>query len=653
MELTIEQALQQGITAHKEGKLQDAERLYRAILKSQPAHPTANHNLGTIALSSDKAESALPFFKSAVEANPSVGQFWLSYIQALINAKKLDDAQQALDQAKKQGVDAKKLAVLAQKYEKAIIPESPADNPSQEQLSSLFEYYQNGRFAEAEQLAVSITRKFPQHPWSWKVLGLVYNQMGQFGESLTATETFLRLEPQDAEGYSNLGATLKELGRLDDAVSSYNQAISLNGNFTGAHYNLGITLRELGRLDEAEASYTKAIALSPDNAGIHSNLGITLQEQGRLREAEASYRKAIALEPDKADAYYNLGSSLQEQGRLDEALLSYKNALVYQPKYIEALHNVSIVQRCMDDLAAEVSSLEKITLIDPENYGIRAFVNLAICSFLGDDLEGSKNHLIAATKIEERTDPESKNDKTYWKYLSRILDWHELNFPNGCGQKSDQALFIIGESHSLAVHRLRVEKHDSVFLCKAKLIKGCMQWHLGNSDRNIYKYQFERIFSTIPKSSYVLLAIGEIDCRLDSGIIEHKSKFPGREEEVIITKTIENYLSYIVKLNLNYKHAIIIQGVPCPNIDTASFPEKKVAQLIDVIKKFNFELEDKSRQNGFHFLDVYKMTDRGDGLSNRKWHIDKHHLSPGGFMEAWRRYTKNRDHQRRSDAPAS
>ena len=100
MELTIEQALQQGITAHKEGKLQDAERLYRAILKSQPAHPTANHNLGTIALSSDKAESALPFFKSAVEANPSVGQFWLSYIQALINAKKLDDAQQALEQAR-------------------------------------------------------------------------------------------------------------------------------------------------------------------------------------------------------------------------------------------------------------------------------------------------------------------------------------------------------------------------------------------------------------------------------------------------------------------------------------------------------------------------------------------------------------------------
>ena len=36
MKLTVEQALQQGIAAHQEGKLQDAEHLYRAILQSQP-----------------------------------------------------------------------------------------------------------------------------------------------------------------------------------------------------------------------------------------------------------------------------------------------------------------------------------------------------------------------------------------------------------------------------------------------------------------------------------------------------------------------------------------------------------------------------------------------------------------------------------------
>ena len=34
MELTMEQTLQQGVAAHKEGNLQDAKRAYQAILQS-------------------------------------------------------------------------------------------------------------------------------------------------------------------------------------------------------------------------------------------------------------------------------------------------------------------------------------------------------------------------------------------------------------------------------------------------------------------------------------------------------------------------------------------------------------------------------------------------------------------------------------------
>ena len=198
MELTIEQALQQGITAHKEGKLQDAERLYRAILKSQPAHPTANHNLGTIALSSDKAESALPFFKSAVEANPSVGQFWLSYIQALINAKKLDDAQQALEQAKKYGTDEERLNPL----EAQLSPttrKSPTTNkkPPQELLTNLLKLYQSREYGEAEKLAVKITQDFPEHEFAWKVLGAVLGRCRHLQVHAPAQDAALAARARD------------------------------------------------------------------------------------------------------------------------------------------------------------------------------------------------------------------------------------------------------------------------------------------------------------------------------------------------------------------------------------------------------------------------------------------------------------------------
>ena len=90
MELTIEQTLQQGVAAHREGKLEQAERLYKAILQSQPMHPDANHNLGVIAVSVNKIELALPLFKTALEVNPKKEQFWLSYIDALIKENQLE-----------------------------------------------------------------------------------------------------------------------------------------------------------------------------------------------------------------------------------------------------------------------------------------------------------------------------------------------------------------------------------------------------------------------------------------------------------------------------------------------------------------------------------------------------------------------------------
>ena len=66
--------------------------------------------------------------------------------------------------------------------------------------------------------------------------------------------------------------------------------------------------------------------------------------------------------------------------------------------------------------------------------------------------------------------------------------------------------------------------------------------------------------------------------------------------------------------------------------------KKDVIQLIEVINMLNCELEAKSKEKAFGFLDTHKLTNNGDGLSNSFWHIDNYHLSPEGMLEAWRRY---------------
>ena len=154
MELTIEQALQQGIAAHKAGKLQDAEKLYRAILQPQPAHPDANHNLGVLAVSVNKANAALPFFKTALEANPKIEQFWLSYIDALIKLGQLDNARQILQQGKASGLTGEKIDQLEVQLGSTASSSGPApvsnsNNPSQQQIDGVIALYTQGKLQEA------------------------------------------------------------------------------------------------------------------------------------------------------------------------------------------------------------------------------------------------------------------------------------------------------------------------------------------------------------------------------------------------------------------------------------------------------------------------------------------------------------------------
>ncbi len=339
MKLTIEQALLNAVELHKVGRLQDAEALYRAILQAQPNHPDANHNLGVLAVSLNKSKVAIPFFKIALDANPSQGQFWLSYIDALIKEKQFVNARNVLEQGKKRGLAGENVATLesqlitiflttesqsfiesapqnltqqdkkfsTKKEKKTKLPRNLIElnqsiSPPQIEINTLLEHLNKGRYDLAQNKAVILTQQYPNHPLSWKALGALLSQTGELQDAVIAYQKIVAISPHDAEAHSNLGSTLKELGRLEDAVKSYNKAIAIRPDLAEAHSNLGSTLKELGRLEDAVKSYNKAIASKPDLAEAHSNLGSTLKELGRLEEAEASYSRAIRLRPDYTKA---------------------------------------------------------------------------------------------------------------------------------------------------------------------------------------------------------------------------------------------------------------------------------------------------------------------------------------------------------------
>ena len=214
--------------------------------------------------------------------------------------------------------------------------------PSQFDLQELINRYQNGLYVEAEALALFITKQFPEHPFSWKILGGIYKALGRMTDALAAGKKAVELDPGDNQAHNSLGVILEDLGRFEDAEASYRKAILLEPDDCGTHYNLGNVMRKLKKFEEAATAFRQATTVKPDYAEAHSNLGVTLQELGRLEEAEASCRQAIAIASDFAEAHYNLGNAIKELGRLEEAEAIYTQAISLKSDYTEAYNNLGI-----------------------------------------------------------------------------------------------------------------------------------------------------------------------------------------------------------------------------------------------------------------------------------------------------------------------
>jgi tetratricopeptide (TPR) repeat protein len=161
-------------------------------------------------------------------------------------------------------------------------------------------------------------------------------------DALASYDKAIALKPDYAEAYNNRGIAFGSLKRPQDALGSYDRAIALKPDYAEAHYNRGIDLGDLQRPEDARASYDKAIALNPEYVDAYYNRGNALVDLQRPEDALTSYDKAIALKPDYADVYNSRGNALVVLKRPEDARASYDKAIALNPDYADAYWNQSL-----------------------------------------------------------------------------------------------------------------------------------------------------------------------------------------------------------------------------------------------------------------------------------------------------------------------
>ena len=385
MELTLDQALQKGAEAHKAGRVEEAERYYTAILKAHPMHPVTNHNMGLLVSGAGKVGKALPFFKKALELNPNVGQFWLSYINVLIQLDRIEDAQVVLDQARDKGVQGdgfdrmvqrinelagKKTSTSPQETQvrsNILDPIKLDEDPSQKEMEALINLYTMGQLQNALSEANKLLLEYPSAANIYNIIGAINQGLGNLEEAIKAYKKAISIKPDYAEAHNNMGNAFKYQGKLEQAIDAYKKALSLRPDYIGAYSNMGAAFKEQGKLEQAIEAYKKAIALKPDYAEAYNNMGNALREQGKLEEAIEAYNKAIVIKPDYPDAYNNMGVVLNDQNKPQEAIEAYNKALAIRPDYAEVYNNMGITLQDQGKLEEAIEAYNKALSIKPDN----------------------------------------------------------------------------------------------------------------------------------------------------------------------------------------------------------------------------------------------------------------------------------------------
>jgi protein O-GlcNAc transferase len=347
MEMTIDEALRKGTEAHDAGDIQLADSCFTAILKAQPTHPDANHNLGVIAIQTGKPEQAIDFFNRAVEGNPSNTLYWLHYIKTLKNIYRVNEAKEILEQAKKNGLSGGQLSELEREIDTLILDGTifPNEEPPSEQSQFLLDIYNKGYVQETIVQTKRLLHNFPDSAFLLGLQGAANASLGNALESLENFNKFLELQPDNPEAHYNVANSLRDIGRLDEAIESYHKAYTIRPDFPEAVYNAGYVQLVLGDLDSAIDRFKQAIKINPEFSEAFNNLGNIYRERKQLIEAEQSFIKAIQINPDYAEAHNNLGTVYRDKSELDAASVSFQKALEIKPNFAEGHHNLGLTNR--------------------------------------------------------------------------------------------------------------------------------------------------------------------------------------------------------------------------------------------------------------------------------------------------------------------
>ncbi len=287
----------EALDLHRQGKLDDAEAIYRRALDSNPDHADSLQLLGALSLQRRHTQDAISLLRRAVAVRPD-------YPEALNNLATALHTQGEADEA-------------LTHWEKAVTVK-------------------------------------PDYAQAYGNLAKALAEKGKAGLALACWQRAVALDPADVGVHGDFAAALRRANRFDEAVALYEHALALQPDHVDMHCGFAAALYSAGQSAAAIDRYQKALALAPDHVGVHLGIANALEAQGKTGDATLHYERALALSPDSAHLRFRLCTAQLPILYLDEGEIEGRRA-AYRRRLEQLCADVDS-GRAGGDLVAAVGS---------------------------------------------------------------------------------------------------------------------------------------------------------------------------------------------------------------------------------------------------------------------------------------------------------
>lgn len=333
-------------------------------------------------------------------------------------------------------------------------------------------YAQSKDYVKAEQAYRQAVQDDPDDAGHRHGLAQALMAQGKFAEALEQFKKLSQLEPGTADDYLRMAELQRRLGQFDDAQSSLSRAQQLAPGNLEVLYNQALLDEDEGKFDDAIKTLTDAIAgLKSQGGGTNANaMGILYEQLGEAYAQAHNYPLAIETFQDMG----KLGGEAQDRARLhlietyrdshdiDRAITEAKAGLDAQPNDPALTITLAMLYGEKSDAATATKLLKG--LLHGNSSDQEIYIDIAQVQERGKQFADAE---LSAQKAEQLAQ-ESQGKEAAWFMLGSIyerqkkFDEAEQQFRKVLDENPNDAAVLNYYGYMLADRGVRIDEATSM-----------------------------------------------------------------------------------------------------------------------------------------------------------------------------------------------